>query len=119
MFAYVPFVFLVLSTILLMHFLGARQKRVHALFSNFQDKLSIMRIRRVMAGAVIWCMMVTFPSATAKIFYSTLVTSNSGQLVIRLTDIWIFTLHSLNFFFLFGSNKFFRNEVKKAIKMQH
>ena len=118
MFAYLPFVFQALFTSMLISFLRARQKRIHVLFLNFQDKLSILRIKKVMGGAVIWCIIVTFPSATAKFFYSSLITTQSGQLILRITDLWIFTLHSMNFFLLLGSNKFFRNEVIKLVKVK-
>lgn len=117
MFAYLPFICQTIFTIMLVNFLRARQKRIHVLFLNFQDKLSILRIKKVMGGAVIWCMMVTFPSATVKFFYSTLILTQSGQLILCITDLWIFTLHSMNFFLLLASNKFFRYEVMKIVKI--
>lgn len=116
MYAYLPFGVLTITTIMLLNFINARQKKVRVAFVNFQEKLNIERIKKLIVGAVVWSVVVSFPSATAHIFYSRLAmsTNDSGQLALGITDCWIFTLHSLNFLLLLKSNQLFKNEAKKA-----
>ena len=111
--AYLPFVFLTIATVMLLDLIRARQRKIRTTFVNFQEKLNMMRVKKLVAGAVVWCMITSFPSATARLFYSSLITSKYGQLTLQIADSWIFTTISLNFFLLLASNKLFRSEAKK------
>lgn len=118
MYAYFPFMFSTVATLMFISFVRAQQRKVKTTFNRPHELLDYERIKNIMTSTVIWSMMVTFPNATVRLFFSYLAATDYGQLILRLADSWIFTIHSLNFFFLLVSNRFFKQESEKLFKVK-
>lgn len=119
MFAYLPFTILTAASIMTVNLLKERQKRIRARFMNFHENLNTDRVKKRIVGAAFWSMIVSFPSATTRLFYSDLILTEPGRLALQITDSWIFTLHGMNFFLLIASNSLFKSEAIKIFRLHN
>lgn len=112
--SYLPTLLASMSTLRFLIFIKQRQAKVNLAFHNFHGALNIKRIKTIMIAVPIWCFIVSFPNATSHVYLSQLVKTELGNIVLSITNTWIFTITSTNFFFLFFTNQYFKFEAKKV-----
>ncbi|CAF1051332.1 unnamed protein product [Brachionus calyciflorus] len=113
-YSYAPSASLGLAKMLITHLYTTRKPNCGQSGQNDKKKNKQDQMTKTIIYMTVTFILITLSNVTASFYFNTLIITDYGSALLRLTDMLSYAYHGLNFIVFYISNNRFRSEFKKV-----